>query len=76
MPHIITKLGDIYPNPSNFKGNGRGGVYAMNGIVPTITTMTGGGNRLHTIYVSRLIPESGEIHQNQEIWGGKGYAQR
>lgn len=39
---IIMKLGDAYSNPKNYNANGRGTVYNPNGIVATLTTMSGG----------------------------------
>lgn len=39
------KLGDVYSNPKNIGGNGRGAVYSINGYSPTVVTMSGGGNK-------------------------------
>lgn len=36
-------LGCVYENPNNRPINGRGCVYDINGIAPTILTMGGGG---------------------------------
>ena len=36
-------LGCIYDNPNNNAKSGRGAVYDINGIAPTIVTMVGGG---------------------------------
>ena len=38
-----TILGCVYDNPNNNAKGGRGAVYDVNGIAPTIITMVGGG---------------------------------
>lgn len=38
----VIKYGDVYTNPKNIKGNGRGAVYDTRGLAPTIMTMSGG----------------------------------
>lgn len=50
----VIKLGDIYSNPKNIGGNGRGGVYSIKGIMPTIVTMSGGGNKPFVIVKKKL----------------------
>lgn len=39
----IISLGCVYKNPNNRPISGRGCVYDINGIAPTILTMSGGG---------------------------------
>ena len=39
----IISLGCVYENPNNRPKSGRGCVYDINGIAPTILTMGGGG---------------------------------
>lgn len=39
------KLGSAYSNPNNRNDNGRGTVYDINGIISTIVSMGGGGNK-------------------------------
>lgn len=41
----VIKIGCVYSNPNNIGGNGRGAVYLIKGIAPTIVTMSGGGNK-------------------------------
>ena len=38
----------------NIGGNGRGGVYSIKGIMPTIVTMGGGGNKPFIIVKKKL----------------------
>lgn len=45
----VIKLGCVYSNPKNIGGNGRGAVYDINGIAPTVVTMSGGGNKPNII---------------------------
>lgn len=48
-------LGCIYDNPNNNAKGGRGAVYDINGIAPTIITMTGGGNKPCVIVKKKIL---------------------
>lgn len=48
-------LGCIYDNPNNNAKSGRGAVYDINGIAPTIITMVGGGNKPCVIVKKKML---------------------
>lgn len=50
----VIKLGCVYSNPKNIGGNGRGAVYDINGIAPTVVTMSGGGNKPNIIIKTKI----------------------
>lgn len=54
--NIPIVLGCVYKNPGIFK-SGRGAVYNTEYIAPTITSMSGGGNK-PTIIVKKIVKEN------------------
>lgn len=48
-------LGCIYDNPNNNAKSGRGAVYDINGIAPTIVTMVGGGNKPCVVVKKKIL---------------------
>lgn len=51
----VIKLGNVYYNPKNIGGSGRGAIYDINGISATILTMSGGGNKPFVLIKTRTV---------------------
>ena len=51
----VIKLGNVYYNPKNIGGSGRGAIYDINGISATILTMSGGGNKPFVLIKTKSI---------------------
>lgn len=65
----MKKIGEVYSNPKNIGGNGRGTVYDTNGFCATITTMSGGGNKPMIIDKRNKIMQIGNLIDNQQGFG-------
>ena len=59
-------LGCVYDNPNNNAEAGRGAVYDINGISPTILTMSGGGNKPFVIIQVKKFLFKGEDKMSKQ----------